>query len=1116
LKILIRYIAIVIFILFGYSAHSQDLEFVFEHYGVEDGLSQSETNCIFQDSKGFIWIGTQAGLNRFDGREFISYDHNPLDSNSISSGWVYAIAEDSKGNLWLGTKNGLNKFNPTTEKFEHFLTSKKDINDLLNNTVYAVLVDKKDAIWLKTDYTISKYLPSEDRFIHYSNNEDDEFYIKANDEFSLPLLKTKTGVWAGSSFGLQFFSFDHDQIQNVHNVKNDYNHLLSKHITALALDYNGHLYVGTEDGIAYLLPYYKTLRTNITDHINHILDSLGSKIVTSILILDQTNKRTLIISSYGGLIAYNLINKKYKVITEDKNNPKALKYNRVKTLLLDKSGNFWVGLSGKGINKYSPKAIKFKTYQNSGNSGINLSDNMIASIYAENNKIWVGTWAKGLNIIDVSSNKVEVINTKGPKNRRINDNHVHCIHHRENGNIWIGTKNGINIYSKSSNNFYSFEKYFGIKLPHVLSKTRINIISENEKTNEIAIGSNKGVAFFNLFTKTFSLPKASKNIDNINASIYDIFIDDENTYWIASFDGLFKINSLHQLVKVYKAGEELVKNTDGTYKTLNSSSIFDITKDKYGYFWLATESGLNKFNPIDESFSYYTKENKGLPNNTVYEILLAKDDKLWFSTNRGIASLNILSDSIKTYTNSDGLQGLEFNIGASYADNKGQFFFGGADGFNVFIPDSIRENSTKPKTILLKYSIIDNKGKKTISSLFSKNEIKMSYSDNSIKIYFASLEFTNPAKNQFKYILEGQNKNWFALENQNYVTFHSLKPGEYTLRVKSSNNDLVWGNEAVLKITVSPPLYDNTWAYLVYILVAALIIYKIWHDNKLKQKRSDEEIRNKQLMNLKLEHQKEELDIQNTSMTDSINYAKHIQEAMLPSEYLFKKLLPNSFVLYMTKDIVSGDFYWITQKTVKTFIAAVDCTGHGVPGAFMSIIGFDLLKNIVKERGVEDPAEILNQLNYGVSDTFRKNNTDEHKVKDGMDMALCVIDHSKHTIEFSGAMNPLCLIRDGAISIIKGNRFSIGSFNDEETNKFEKHIFKYKTGDIIYLFSDGYPDQFGGPLGKKFKHKRFFHMLLNISHLPIDQQYKELKENFLNWKGQVEQVDDVLVIGFKL
>ena len=1105
-------IIIALILLISVSTQAQDIDLIFEHYGVEDGLSQSEGNCIFQDSRGLIWIGTQAGLNRFDGREFISYDKNPLDSNSISSGWVYSIAEDSKGNLWIGTKNGLNKFNPTTEKFQHYFTSEKDIQELGNNTVFGVLVDDKDNVWFKTAYALTKFTPSKNHYIHYSNTDNLDFLGKIKDEFTLPLIKTQTGIWTGSSSGLEFFSYEHDQIQSFNKIKNDTQHLLSSYTMSLAIDQSGHIYVGTENGIAYLLPYYKTLRKSVTNKINHVLDSLGSKVVTGILINTKNNKNTLIISSYGGIIAYDLITKHYKVFTQDKTNPKSITYNRVKNIFKDQSGNLWFGLNGKGINKYSPKGIKFKTYSNAGNSGVQITDNMIASIYAENNKIWIGTWTGGLNIINRNTNKVKVINTFGENYQRICDNHVHAIHKRKNGNIWIGTKKGITIYSKSSDSYFDFKKYFGVQLPPSLLNSRINIFVENE--NEMLIGSNTGLFFFNFSTKKFSTPISKTKIKTILAAVYDILIDTKG-YWIATFDGLAFVNNEHEITKVYRTSPHLTKAKNGEYKTLNSSGVFDIVKDRFGYLWLATESGLDKFNPKEETFSYYTKEQNGLPDNTIYELLLDTKNNLWFSSNRGIAKINTETDSIKTYTNSDGLQGLEFNNGASFIDKKGEFYFGGSNGFNVFYPDSIKENTTKPITTLLKYSIINAKGDFT-HSLFGVDEVNMSYNDNTIKVYFAALEFTNPSKNNFKYKLEPQDEHWFSLEEQNYVSFHSLKPGNYTLKVMGSNNDLVWGNEADLKINVSPPIYANIWAYLLYILIIGLVIYKIWSNNKNKQKKASEEIRNKQLLNLKLEQQKEELDIQNTSMTDSINYAKHIQEAMLPSEYLFNKLLPDSFILYMTKDIVSGDFYWIAQRGTKTFIAAVDCTGHGVPGAFMSIIGFDLLKNIVKERGIEDPAEILNQLNYGVSDTFRKNNTDEHKVRDGMDMALCVIDHSKHTIEFSGAMNPFCMIRDGSVSIIKGNRFSIGSFNDDESNRFETHIIPYKSGDMVYLFSDGYADQFGGVLGKKFKQKRFVHMLLNIHHLSPSKQKKELKENFLNWKGQMEQVDDVLVIGFKL
>ena len=1103
---------IISFLIISQVAYSQDLDFVFDYYGVEDGLSQSEVNCIFQDSRGLIWIGTQAGLNRFDGRNFVSFDKNPLDQSTISSGWIYSINEDSKGNLWIGTNNGLNKFNPKTEKFEHYTSS-----ELKDKIIYSILIDEKDFVWIKTNYSITKINPETKKF-NVTQPRDIDEQIKPKEEFSFPMIKTNKGIWSGSSFGLQFFSFQYDLIQSFHHDPNNQRTIPSEYVTALAQDNSGNLFVGTENGIAHFETYRGITRPLLSSKINKVLEEAGSKFITGLIYIEQKGKRILIISTYGaGIITYNLTTEISNTFQSNVSNPQSLKYNRVKSLFRDNSDNFWIGLNASGLNKFSPKSIKFKTYKNSGKnskSGIYITDNIIASIYANKHEIWVGTWSGGLNIINKRTHRTRVLNTLGAKGERIVDNHVHALYKRENENIWIGTKNGISIYSKKTNNFFSFEEFFGIPIIEELLNTRINVIKETSDHNML-IGSNKGLVFFNLSSKTFSFPIPSKKINKISSAVYEIAISD-NIYWIATFAGLYKINKAQEIIKLYEKADTLTEIGEGVYNTVNSSGVFDVIEDNSGFLWLATESGVNKMNPVDETFVYYTKEKNQIPNNTIYEFLLDKNDNLWLSSNYGIAALNTKTDSVKSYTNADGLQGLEFNNGASFANlETGEFYFGGPYGFNLFFPDSIKENTTKPTTTLLDYTIINNE-KENKHSLLGEEEIKMSYSDNSIKITFASLEFTNPSKNNFMYILEGRDEEWTMLEEQNHISFNSLAPNNYILRVKGSNNDLVWGYETSIKITVTPPIYNNIWAYLVYLLIVSLGIYKIWNDNKKKQKISNEEIRNKQLMNLKLEQQKEELDIQNTSMTDSINYAKHIQEAMLPSEYLFKKLLPNSFILFKTKDIVSGDFYWIAQRGTKIFIAAVDCTGHGVPGAFMSIIGFDLLKNIVKERGVEDPAEILNQLNYGVSDTFRKNNTDEHKVRDGMDMSICVIDRSKHTLEFSGAMNPLCFIREDSISIVKGNRFSIGSFNDNEDNKFDNHLIKYKAGDTIYLFSDGYADQFGGPMGKKFKQKRFLHMLLNIHHLPADKQKNELTENFENWKGQIEQVDDVLVIGFKL
>jgi serine phosphatase RsbU (regulator of sigma subunit) len=265
--------------------------------------------------------------------------------------------------------------------------------------------------------------------------------------------------------------------------------------------------------------------------------------------------------------------------------------------------------------------------------------------------------------------------------------------------------------------------------------------------------------------------------------------------------------------------------------------------------------------------------------------------------------------------------------------------------------------------------------------------------------------------------------------------------------------------------------------------------------------------------------QKEVIEIKNKHITDSIRYAKRIQNAILPPDNYVKQLLPQSFILYKPKDIVSGDFYWMTKKSNLVIYAAVDCTGHGVPGAFMSIVGYNQLNYAIDVKKARTASEILDCLNKGVVDTLREQGSEGRimsKVKDGMDLALCVIDYKNMKLQFAGANNPLCLVRDGELIQIKGNRMAIGGNFDEELPKFTNHEMDLKKGDILYTFSDGYPDQFGGDDGRKFMLKKFRALLLEIHKNPIEEQEKILDDILENWRGKEEQIDDIIVIGVKI
>ncbi|NOY37549.1 MAG: SpoIIE family protein phosphatase [Chlorobi bacterium] len=270
-------------------------------------------------------------------------------------------------------------------------------------------------------------------------------------------------------------------------------------------------------------------------------------------------------------------------------------------------------------------------------------------------------------------------------------------------------------------------------------------------------------------------------------------------------------------------------------------------------------------------------------------------------------------------------------------------------------------------------------------------------------------------------------------------------------------------------------------------------------------------LREKEKIAEEVRRQRDQLSLAHKNLTDSIRYAQKIQQALLPSDYYFQRLLPESFILFLPKDMVSGDFYWITGREGRIFFTVADCTGHGVPGAFMSMIGFEILDKIINDQKVDKPAEILNILNQGIAATFSRGE-ENILLKDGMDLAFCALDRENRLLEFAGAFNPLYLIRDNNLIEYKADRFSVG-LGEEENQRFTNHKLSLISGDKIYMFSDGYADQFGGPQGKKFMYRRFRHLLLSIHHLPLDQQKTIIYDTFLAWKGDLEQVDDILIIG---
>jgi serine phosphatase RsbU (regulator of sigma subunit) len=397
------------------------------------------------------------------------------------------------------------------------------------------------------------------------------------------------------------------------------------------------------------------------------------------------------------------------------------------------------------------------------------------------------------------------------------------------------------------------------------------------------------------------------------------------------------------------------------------------------------------------------------------------------------------------------------------------------------------------------------------------------YGYNSVRFDFTTTAYLGGLNNTYSYYLEGSERGWGKWKDVSSAEYQRLSEGDYVFHVKAMNYYGVESSEATFSFTILPPWYRTIWAYIIYFVLFVLLIYiiirlsirRVKQQNERLEQIVEERTHEIALQNQKLEHQKEEIEEKTKDILDSIKYAKRIQNTILPSEEKLNHIFDHEhFVLYKPKDIVSGDFFWAARFDNKTVFSAIDCTGHGVPGAFVSIVGFNGLNRTVNEFKLRQPAAILDKLTEIVVQTFSQSDTSKSNIKDGMDLALCALDNATLKLEFAGANNPLIVVRNKEIIEIRGDKQPIGEFDDRVP--FTNHEVQLQSGDCVYIFSDGYADQFGGPKGKKLKYKTLKDLFVEINGYSMKEQLRRMDEAFNNWRGSFEQLDDVCLIGIRI
>ncbi|MCC5945259.1 MAG: SpoIIE family protein phosphatase [Bernardetiaceae bacterium] len=1283
----------------------------FESLSIENGLSQNTVTSILQDSQGFLWFGTQDGLNRYDAYEVRIFRHRRDNPNSISENSIKVIFEDSDKQLWIGTIRGLNLFDRKTQTFTALKRNNNIPNSIIHDDINAIAEDSKGNIWIGTPLGLSCYSKTTRQFTNYTHDENDANSLVINTVKSL-MVDNEDRVWIGTERGLSiydqtlktFLNYDETTLQsglknfNILDILQDD----SKNIwiaTNMGLhlynpdkhnfEYKAFFFNGAGEPLAYLVnkimektPEVLSLclndeiyleynyKTNTTDYYRFPEETGALDYVYK----DRSN--LIWIGSHNlGALKYDEYLERFQQYQNDPDNPNSLLNNIVWNFTEDKQNRAWI-VTDKGISvSKSKNSSEFRNYTPQNTPSLPQRGGFSHAFTTRSGEVWIGFIGAPLHRLKEEKNDGSLIfeslrlpaNATEQDRRTIASTLATVEDHK--GDLWIAGFRGLCriIKDPQDNNNYSFEHYY--------KKTEGFDVEDNELPSD---------------------------------AIWSIFEDSKKRLWLGTDRGLSKaIRNDYGSIVGY---QNFMQDPDDT-TSLSSDMVRSIWEDKEGMLWIGTTNGFNRFNPETNKakhFGDYIEQ----ANYAVYGILGDENDRIWVSTNNGLLNYDYKTDKLVTYTSKDGLQSNEFNSGSYYKGKDGKLYFGGIKGFNAFHPDSIGENKYTPPVLITNFKIANeevplrsaqNPNSPLEFHISVTEEIRLSYDQNTISFEFVALNYRLPEKNQYAYKLEGLDNQLNYVGDRRFVSYNNLPPGEYVFKVIGSNSDGKFNEEgASVRIIITPPVWMTWWfRILVFVLLVASAfgIYRnrvsaiekqkkileeqvaertaeIAEKSESLEKQKDEVERsynnirilseigqkitaildldemiaavysyvnrltdanafgigiyneekrriefrgfiekgkripdsydslddedrlsvwslknNKEiiindfdkehyqyvktrikipvgdrsnsliympleidsrivgvitvqslkknaykrndltilrtlasyisiaLVNAstyeKLEGATDTIKSKNQAIMNSIRYGKTIQQAILPNEKLFNTHFADHKIIYKPQAVVSGDFYWLQATANKVFLAVVDCTGHGVPGAFMSMIGNTLLNETVSLKGITEPKAMLENLHTSIREALHQK---EAQNTDGLDIALASIEKlpdDKFKIVFAGAKRSLFYYANGRLYELKGDKKSIGGRQKEDKREFSQQEVLLTKGDVLYFTTDGFVDQHN-EARVKFGTLKFKQILAAVADKSLTEQHETLKAALEKHRGEQELRDDITMVTVKL
>ena len=898
-----RYIFLILAQFVSLLAFTQSQQLRFEQIGTKEGLSDLNVMCIMQDSRGFIWIGTRYGLNRYDGHQFKTFYSDPSDSNSLSNNYVRCITEDAKGNIWVATAGGgFNKFNRKSNQFRQYTHQPNNLNSVSGNNVYNITVEKTGKLWIATTDGINLFNPETDNFVHFLSNKTDITTISDNNVTTTYSDKQGT-IWVGTfSGGLNRFVLkDSTFIRYQVGIKNS-GSISGNNISAIFEDSKHRLWIGTA-GKGLNLFDSKTGKFRQFKHSSDT-NSLSND---NILCINEDNDGNLLIGTENGGIS--LLDSKlqnFRNFVNDEIDETSLTSNSVHSLTKDNEGNIWVGLFAGGINLYKKSTDSFNHYKRNSSVG-GLSSNFVLSIYEDRaQNLWIGTDGGGLNCFNQRTGKSHLYQEHHTQNS-IAGNHVLTLAEDNKDNLWIGTwGNGLSKFNSKTGKFSNFN----------LDNNNLGLSSNNiydikiAKDNKIWIGTfGGGLVIYNDESKRADQFKNNKYDKNSlsDDKIYTILEDKTGKVWIGTSEGginLFE-PSTNRFIRFNKENKKLINN-----------SVTHLMENKSGTIFACTlGGGLNYFDPVLNRFIPIEIKNK-FSSEYVYAALEDDKSNIWMSTNKGISEYDPETKIIRNYTEEDGLQGQDFKPHSAYKDKSGKLYFGGVNGYNSFIPRKIVEKSFNPPIALIDFQI-SNKSVQVAKDLKDPSPLKqdisetkslrLSYQQSVITFEFASLDFSPADKKVYAYQLVGFDPEWNIVGSKHSATYTNMSPGDYIFKVKCQNRAGEWSSNVItLNLTIVPPFW-LTWWFEIFSLIFIIGVlyggYKYRVNSINRQRTKLEKLVNERTAKIVLQSMElKELNTELQRQSEELQYQK-LMEHKARKEAEYANQAKSTFLATMSHEI---------------------------------------------------------------------------------------------------------------------------------------------------------------------------------------------------------------------